>query len=202
MVVSQSGVRQVALYEPKVFLARHATPDWSRRDIRYDIPPGPPLTAQGEAEAQRLGDYLRAQGAVKIYASPLERTRRTAQVAAQISGAALTEALEIAEWRHDEDEPTVLSRVLLLWERALEESRTVGPIALVTHGGCVLALLNHLGVSQGEINHYRNQFDHRNPLPPAGAWLTSRPAPGGAWDVRLSFTPTPIQPFLPAIAYV
>ena len=34
-----------------LYLARHATPDWNMRDIRYDIPPGPPLVPQGEEEA-------------------------------------------------------------------------------------------------------------------------------------------------------
>ena len=38
---------------PIVYLARHATPDWNRKDIRYDVAPGPDLVAQGEAEAAR-----------------------------------------------------------------------------------------------------------------------------------------------------
>lgn len=207
MIVSTSGPQRVALYQPQIYLARHATPDWSRRDIRYDIPPGPPLTAQGEAEARKLGDYLRAQGVVKLYASPLERTRRTAHLAAEIAGAPVVEALELAEWRRDEDEATVLSRVRDLWQRAGDESREIGPIALVTHGGCVLAMLAWLGVSQAEIDHYRNQFDHRNPLPPAGVWSTSPLAQDAQmlhsrWESRLSFTPGPIQPWLPAVAWV
>ena len=138
MIVSTSATPQrVHLYQPQVFLARHATPDWSRRDIRYDIPPGPPLTPQGEDEARQLGDYLRAQGVVKLYASPLERTRRTAELAGQIAGAPVLEALELAEWRRDEDEPTVLSRVRDLWQRAGDESREIGPIARVTHENVV-----------------------------------------------------------------
>jgi broad specificity phosphatase PhoE len=193
--------RPVRLYAPKVFLARHATPDWTRRDIPYDIPPGPPLTAQGEEEARRLGDFLREQGIVKIYASPLVRTLRTAELAAEATGARLIVAHEIAEWRRDEDEPTVLSRVRDLWQRACDESEEIGPIALVTHGGCVLSMLSYLQTPVGEINHYRNQFDHRNPLPPAGAWLTRR-NPGGGWEVRLQFTPQPIQPYFPEIAMV
>jgi broad specificity phosphatase PhoE len=201
----------LAYRDPMVFLARHATPDWSRRDIPYDLPPGPPLTAQGEEEARKLGAFLREQGVMTLYASPLERTRRTAELAAEVCGATVVEEHAIAEWRRDEDEATVLARIRPFWERACTESQASGPVALVTHGGCVLALLNHLQVPAGEINHYRNQCDHRNPLPPAAAWLTTRRAGGAsfdaglgapAWDVRLAFTPQPIQHVLPAIAYV
>jgi broad specificity phosphatase PhoE len=161
-----------------VLIARHATPDWSRRDIPYDVPPGPPLTAQGEAEAEALGAFLGEQGVRKIYASPLVRTLKTAELAARVAGASVAVAHEIAEWRRDENEALVLERVRSFWLRAVAESRTRGPVALVTHGGCVLAMLNWLGLSAAEVNHYRGQFDHRNPLPPAAAWLT-REAPQG-----------------------
>lgn len=193
---------RVKYLQPAVYLARHATPDWNRRDIPYDIPPGPPLTEQGEREASALGSYLLEQGVVKIYASPLVRTLHTAQIAAEICGASLIVAHEIAEWRRDEDEPTVLERVRPLWQRAGDESQEIGPIALVTHGGCVLAMLNHLRVDQAQINLYRNQFDHRNPLPPAGAWLTRQESFGVPWMAHLAFSPTPIQATLPHIAYV
>ena len=199
-LVSPGLPRGVALHAPHVILARHATPDWNRRDIPYDIPPGPPLTAQGEAEARLLGGYLREQGVVKIYASPLERTRRTAQIATEICGARLIEAMEIAEWRRDENEFAVLERVRDLWQRTVQESTEIGPIALVTHGGCVLAMLHHLGVSPSVVEGYRAQFDHRNPLPPAGAWETRQPYPGAEWEVGLRFSPQPVQPTLPGIA--
>ena len=67
-----------------IYLARHATPDWNRRDIRYDIAPGPDLVPQGEAEAAQLGEFLRTTGVTRIYASPLVRTRRTAEIAAAL----------------------------------------------------------------------------------------------------------------------
>lgn len=186
-----------------VFLARHATPDWNRRDIPYDIPPGPPLTAQGEEEARALGNYLREQGVLMVYHSPLERTRRTAEIAAGICGAALEESLEIAEWRRDEDEATLLARVRPFWEQACAESARSGPIALVTHGGCVLALLNWLQLPKSEIEHYRSQCDHRNPLPPAACWLTT-PSAGftGGWEARLSFSPSPLNLYQPQTSFV
>ena len=190
------------LHAPRVYLARHATPDWNRRDIPYDIPPGPPLTELGEREAQALGVYMREQGIVRIYHSPLERTKRTAALAAAACGADLIESFAIAEWRRDENEQSVLARMLTLYARAESESTQIGPVALVTHGGCILAMLSHMGVSDAEINHYRGQFDHRNPLPPAAAWLATRPHEAHAWDLRLAFAPNPVQPFSLEMAFV
>jgi broad specificity phosphatase PhoE len=182
---------------PMVFLARHASPDWTRTDIRYDIPPGPPLTPAGEDEAARLGEFLASQGVVKLYASPLERTRRTAEIAARVAAIPWYEAHEIGEWRRDEQFSAVLERIHPFWQQTCAESRHIGPIALISHGGPVLSLLEKLNVDTVELNHYRNQFDHRNPLPPAGAWLTTRDALDSTWDVFLAFTPGPIQQFLP-----
>lgn len=205
---------RLAYRTPIVFLARHATPDWNRRDIPYDIPPGPPLTPQGEDEARSLGDFLKSQGVVRLYHSPLERTRRTADIAAQMCSAESVESLAIAEWRRDENETAVLGRMLPFWQQVCAESAADGPIALVTHGGCVLAMLNWLQHPQDEINHIRNQCDHRNPLPPAAAWLTTPRGHDGpvfatapsAWQARLAFSPRPLQPFLlgaaAEIAYV
>lgn len=174
-----------------VYLARHATPDWSRKDIRYDIPPGPPLTEQGEAEARRLGVYLQEAGVVRVYASPLERTRRTAELVCE--AIAITPIVEpgIAEWRRDEQELAVRDRFHAIWERAADESLEIGPIAFVTHGGPIRALLATLGLTSGELDHYRNQFDSRNPMPPAGVWSTVRESEDVPWRAELSFAPTP-----------
>jgi broad specificity phosphatase PhoE len=139
---------------------------------------------------------------VRIYHSPLERTKRTAALAASVCGAELLESFAIAEWRRDENEAAVLSRVRTLFMHAVHESTQIGPVALVTHGGCVLALLNHLGVAEAEVSHYRSQFDHRNPLPPAAVWRAARRSPTHLWDMRLAFAPNPIQPFVPEMALV
>ena len=47
-----------------------------RTDIRYDIPPGPPLTAQGEAEASKLGEFLKNAGVSKIGRVAVKRSLR------------------------------------------------------------------------------------------------------------------------------
>ena len=69
----------LTLTTPIIYLARHATPDWSRTDLPYHLLPGPPLVPQGEAEAAELGRFLREAGVSRLYTSPLERARRTAE---------------------------------------------------------------------------------------------------------------------------
>ena len=67
----------------KVFLIRHASPDWERRDLPYDIHPGPMLTPRGEKEAEALADFLKRQGLVRLYHSPFERAAKTARIVAR-----------------------------------------------------------------------------------------------------------------------
>ena len=67
----------------------------------------------------------------------------------------------------------------------------------------VLSLIQrHGGLPSAEIWHYRRQFDHQNPLPPAAAWEVTRPSAGGDWSMRLAFSPTPFTDYLPATRYV
>jgi broad specificity phosphatase PhoE len=185
-----------------IYLVRHATPDWSRVDIRYDIPPGPPLTAQGEREAAQLGLFLGEAKVQKIYASPLERAWRTAQIAGEQAGAEVVEVTAIAEWQRGENEAAVLDRLLPFWNGACVESAEIGPLALVTHGGPIRALLEYLQHDRAEIDFYRKQFDRDNPLPPAGVWRISRITPQAPWQIELRFTPQPFRRYEPQTVYV
>lgn len=180
-----------------VFLVRHATPDWSRTDLRYDIPPGPPLTPQGEQEATDLGGFLAAQGVVRVYASPLERTLRTAALAASSLTTIPQQDDHLAEWRHGEGDDKVLARFRPRLDRALDESSCIGPVALVTHGGPIRLLLTAIGLDQVEVDHYRRQFDHDNPVPPAGVWRLRRNHAGRLSKPELVHTPRPFQPYAP-----
>jgi broad specificity phosphatase PhoE len=69
-----------------LYLARHATPNRLNPGFIYHQLPGPPLTEQGLLEAHGLGLYQRSGRARRIYASPFERCRRTAEIAAQAEG--------------------------------------------------------------------------------------------------------------------
>lgn len=174
----------------KIFLIRHASPDWDRRNIPYDIRPGPRLTARGEKEAQVLADFLKEQGVVKLYYSPFERTTRTAQIVSARNGIPAIEEPGLAEWRAvDEPELNMRQRMIATFERAVKESSEMGPVGLVSHGGPVASLLLELGINKQELAAYRTRFDTTNPLPPAGAWEVEKNDGEAGWHFHLAFMP-------------
>ena len=185
-----------------LYLIRHATPDWNRKDIRYDIPPGPQLTEQGEAEARQLGQFLQTTGITGIYASPMERTLRTAQIAAEFLGLDVVTDVDIIEWERSEAEANVLARCRICLDAAFDESASRGPLALVTHGGPIRLLLAVLRLDRAEMEHYRRIFDNDNPVPPAGVWRITRDAEGNYGKPELVFAPQPYTRYAPAIVYV
>jgi broad specificity phosphatase PhoE len=174
----------------KIFLIRHARPDWDRRDIPYDIRPGPMLTPQGEKEAEALAEFLDRQGVVKLYYSPFERAASTARIVSQINHIPAIEEPRLAEWRGiDEPEISVRTRMVATFEHAAAESGELGPVGLVSHGGPIALLLRELGIDRDELAKYRTKFDTTNPLPPAGAWEVLKNHGNENWSFRLSFTP-------------
>lgn len=180
-----------------LFLIRHATPDWTRTDLRYDIPPGPPLTDNGRAEAQLLGRFLAQHGVLRIFVSPMERAHDTAAISSGVAQAQVLVSEDLTEWQRGEEEHRVLERMLRQFAEAaaLDEDRR--PVALVTHGGPIRLLLSHYGVDNATIDYYRRQFDRDNPVPPAGVWRLSRTEIDGAWTASLVFSPVPYQEFVP-----
>jgi broad specificity phosphatase PhoE len=174
-----------------IYLIRHATPDWTRYDLPYHKVPGPPLTSQGESEAEDLGAFLRQAGVRRIYTSPLERCRRTAEIAGQVAGVEVSQALGLAEWQPGESEAQVRERFLPVWETVLASGNGHGPepTALVSHGGPIAMLLADLGLEANALAHYRKLFDRNNPLPPAGVWRATRPAPDVPWELSLVYMP-------------
>jgi broad specificity phosphatase PhoE len=178
---------------PTVYLARHATPDWSRTDIPYHLPPGPPLTAQGEREAVLLGSFLHDMGVCQLQASPLERCLRTAEIAAREAGVPSQVDTRLAEWLPGEKKDDVLKRIWPAWERAVAACADGRPIVLVTHGGPIGVLLKELGLPADELAQYQRSFDRSNPVPPAGVWRAIRPDPARGWALDLAFTPEPTR---------
>jgi len=181
--------RSPPIVRVKIYLARHATPDWSRTEIRYDIPPGPPLTAAGEAEACKLGRFLQGKGISKIYASPLERTQRTAALVAESLGLPVITETLIAEWRRGENETDVAGRFNRFWEQICRESEEKGPVLLVTHGGPIKVMLLNLGMPRATVDEYCRKFDRGNPVPPAGLWFAANSTNETPWHLDLIFTP-------------
>ena len=143
-----------------VYAARHGKPE-ARPDLRYDIPPGPSLSPRGLEEAEELGCFLRehAPDMRWMQVSPLERTLGTAKVAGEILGLPYEVNHDLAEWREGEAEAVLRKRVERAFSLAAERSAAEGaPVALVTHGGPILAILKIL-------------FDAHEPMKPIGALL-------------------------------
>ena len=175
---------------PKIFLARHATPDFTVKDLPYDIHPGPPLSAQGEAQAAALADFLKDQQVSKVYHSPFERAARTARIIAARNQIIAAEDKRLAEWREiDEPSTAVQERMLHIFDELVVESAVSGSLALVSHGGPVALLLQGLGIDPSVLATYRQKFDTTNPLPPAGAWSAEWNVAAKRWDLNLVFTP-------------
>ncbi|HXQ35120.1 MAG TPA: histidine phosphatase family protein, partial [Anaerolineales bacterium] len=142
----------------KIFLVRHASPDWNLRHIPYDIHPGPPLSPKGEQEAEALAEFLEAQGTVKLYHSPFERSTRTAQIISTNNNIPSMEEKRLAEWREvDEMGDKVSERMSLVFDEISRESAGIGPIGLVSHGGPIAFLLLALGMEKDQLSEFRKK---------------------------------------------
>jgi len=65
-----------------LLLIRHATNDWVRKGRLAGWTPGVHLNAEGQAQAQALGERLAVISLSAVYSSPLERALETAQAVA------------------------------------------------------------------------------------------------------------------------
>jgi broad specificity phosphatase PhoE len=84
-----------------LFLLRHGETEWSRSGRhtgRTDIP----LTARGEEDARTLGDRLHTTTFVRVFTSPMQRARRTCELAG-LTPVADVEP-DLAEWDYGDYE--------------------------------------------------------------------------------------------------
>lgn len=172
-----------------IYVARHATPDWERKDIRYDIAPGLPLTTQGETEAVSLGRFIAMNNIIRVYASPLVRAKRTAELATMTAGVPMVVDEAIREWSEDCTPESVTARVMPMFDRLCIESVESGPVCMVTHGGPLKLLLRTLGMDRATLQSWNDRFDNHNPAPPAGTWRFRAKERSGPWTLELAFTP-------------
>ena len=92
-----------------------------------------------------------------------------------MTGLAVETTEAIAEYRREESDDGVASRLFPFFEQVWGEAAEIGPVALVSHGGPIRVMLERLGILPDEIWHYRRQFDHQNPLPPAAPGRSPAP---------------------------
>jgi len=93
---------------PVVYLARHGETAWTltgQHTGRTDLP----LTARGEQNARLLGDRLRGLKFAGVFTSPLQRARRTCELAG-FGGAAAADA-DLVEWDYGQYEGRLTSEI-------------------------------------------------------------------------------------------
>jgi probable phosphoglycerate mutase len=86
---------------PAIYLARHGETAWSltgQHTARTDLP----LTERGERNARALGERLNGLNFVKVFTSPLQRARRTCELAG--FGTAVEVDRDLLEWNYGQYE--------------------------------------------------------------------------------------------------
>ncbi len=171
-----------------VYLIRHAQPaNVQDASLRYDVPPGPPLSPAGYMQAMMTANFLQNSPPEVVYTSPLERALQTAQIIAGQLDIPLAIDERLAEHRREETEEQIVVRASEFWR---ERVSSAGPrrIALVSHGSPIRVILTALGgVTVTNLEHYR--FDQGNIIPHAGIWRARLGAttPPGQWQLDLIF---------------
>jgi len=153
----------VATHAAELWLLRHGATEWARNGRhtgRTDLP----LLAEGEAEALALGPALAGIDFDAVFVSPLQRARRTAELAGL--GASAQAMADLQEWDYGDYEGITTAAIRsehpawTLWadgcpggeqadqvqqrcERVIAAALAVGPaprVALVAHGHILRAL--------------------------------------------------------------
>jgi broad specificity phosphatase PhoE len=171
-----------------IYLIRHATPDWERKDLVYHQIPGPPLTGMGLDEAKALGTYFMQAGVNLLLTSPLERSFRTAQIVGKMTNATVQIEPALIEWQPGEEEIHVQNRLSGVLETIIQKVDGDFVPGLVSHGGPIGVILSMLGMDATVLAKWR-KFDHHNPLPPAGVWRIHREKSSQKWQFDMVFTP-------------
>ena len=86
---------------PIVYLARHGETEWSLTGQHTGLT-DLPLTPAGERDAQALGERLRKLGAADVFTSPLQRARRTCELAGLMDRAQVDP--DLVEWNYGDYE--------------------------------------------------------------------------------------------------
>ncbi|HET9222721.1 MAG TPA: histidine phosphatase family protein [Roseiflexaceae bacterium] len=167
----------------ELYLVRHAAPDRTLA-MPYNVLPGPPLTPAGEREAAQTACWLAERGVQHLLASPFARARATAEAAAAESNLPLTFVDALREGGPGENMDQVRARVAELLTQV--EDSPLARVALVTHGACIRALLQHTTDSRIDLSGH--VYDNGNCAPTAGVWRGTRA--DGRWSWELAFRPT------------
>ena len=94
---------------PLITIVRHGETQWSRSGQHTGLT-DLPLTPRGEDEARLLGTRLEGESFARVFTSPLQRARRTCELAG--FGAAAAVNADLAEWNYGQYEGLRSSEIL------------------------------------------------------------------------------------------
>lgn len=141
------------------------------------------MTLRGEEEAVQAGHWLRDRGIERLLSSPFTRTVATATVIGQLIGLTPTVIDALREVAPGEQHPEVRSRIADLLNQL--DDTPLQRVALVIHGGCILAALQYTTGDRIDLSAHR--YDNGNHTPTAGIWHGVRTDQGWRWS--LAFHP-------------
>lgn len=124
--------------ERRLILIRHGLPDY-RDGKRTDEQPGPPLSNLGRFQAEQAAGIVAAFAPQTIYASPLTRTRQTAEIVARPIQMPVRIDPDLTEWHRTNRIYQVNernARFLMRWLRGGERCA-----AAVSHASPLLSIL-------------------------------------------------------------
>ncbi len=116
----------------RVLLVRHGETEWSRSGRhtgRRDLP----LDAEGEAQARRLRRHLRGWAAATVLVSPLQRARRTCELAGFARGAQVDPRMQ--EWDYGAYEGRTADEIQVerpswtIWKDGVMGGETIDDVA-------------------------------------------------------------------------
>ncbi|GAC1645667.1 MAG: hypothetical protein NVS4B8_17310 [Herpetosiphon sp.] len=123
----------------RLYLIRHALPDYQQSGA-YHRPPGPPLTAEGQQQVDKLVQFLRGTHIQRIAASPLLRCQMTADPVAQVLNVELETDDDLIDTQPGEKPSDYGARML----RAVVNRCDSQVVALVSHAAPLEQLLKSL----------------------------------------------------------
>jgi 2,3-bisphosphoglycerate-dependent phosphoglycerate mutase len=166
----------------ELYLIRHAAPDRGA-GVPYNILPGPPLTAIGQQEAVQTAYWLGGRGVERLFASPFDRARTTAEAIAARLGLPVTFAEALREGGPGETLQQIRARMAELLVQI--DDSPIRCAAIVSHGAPIRALLLH--TTGDRIDLRAHTYDYGNCTPTAGVWHGRRG--DNCWKWELAFRP-------------
>jgi probable phosphoglycerate mutase len=158
---------------PKIYLARHGETPWSLSGQHTGLT-DLPLTERGERNARSLGERLRGRSFSRVYTSPLQRARRTCELAG--FGDKATVDADLVEWNYGAYEGKRTAEVRQQqpnWELFRDGCPAGESVADI--GARAGRVLHRLRAAQGDVL----VFSHGHFLRVLGARWIGLDAPGG-----------------------